>query len=258
MKLKDRVAIITGGGSGIGRAASLIFAREGAKVVVADMIDANGEETVNLICVAGGEAIFIHTDVTSATEAERLIMRAIDTYGGLEILFNVAGKGQISKPAEMVEEEEWDSIFAVNVKGAFLTAKYAIPEMKQAKRGVIINTGSIAAVRKRPNVDMAAYASAKAALLCLTRNLAVELAPFNIRVNCINPGPTRTPMIYAPLPEGASEEEVRRWEENVVSATPLGRIVEPDEIAYGALYFASDEASIVTGQVLNIDGGRVA
>jgi len=254
LRLDSKIAIITGAGSGIGHAAAALFAREGAKVVVADINDTGGQDTVNLIRTTGGEAIFVHTDVTNATEAEQLIRRTMNTYGSLDILYNNAGIPLRPKAVEKIGEDEWDNIFAVNIKGTFLVTKYAIPEMKKTKSGCIINTSSIGAVRARP--QWSPYASSKAAVIGFTRALAIELAPYSIRVNCVIPAATDTPIVSLCLPEGTTEEHIEEWKKNMVTTIPLGRMIEPEEVAYAALYLASSDSSMVTGIELNIDGGR--
>ncbi|MFC2017592.1 SDR family oxidoreductase [Chloroflexota bacterium] len=243
MRLADKVAIITGGGSGIGKASSYLFAKEGAKVVVADIDDIGGEETVATIRVDGGEAIFVHTDVSIASEVEYLVKVTMDTFGEIDILFNNAGL-LLEGPVENTEESWWDRIFAVNVKGIFLGVKYVVPEMKKAGSGVIINTASMSGVS--PRKDCSAYASSKGAVITLTKALAIELAPYNIRVNCISPAWVGTPMT-----KGFSEERIK----GIISSIPLGRVAELKDIAYAALYLASDESSMLTGTNINVDGG---
>lgn len=249
MKLRDKVAIITGAGSGIGRAIGILFAREGARVVIADVDDRSGKETVSQITTNGGKAIFSHTDITKSYEVERLIKMTTQTYGKLDILCNIAGVSQIRKPVETIQETEWDHIYAVNAKGVFLGVKYAVPEMKM-NGGAIINVASAVAVRVRPNI--AAYASSKGAVVVLTKELALELAPYKIRVNCINPGPTETPLLRSM----ASEEDREEDEKQLLSIMPFGRLLKPEEIAHAALFLASDESSNVTGISLDVDGGR--
>ena len=251
MRLADKVAIITGGGSGMGKATAHLFAREGAKVVIAQRTDSQGEETAAAINSSGGEAIFIHTDVALAAQVERLMMASLDKFGKIDILFNNAGVGLKPTPVEDIDEVDWDRIYAVNVRGVFLGGKYAVPVMKKAGSGVIINNASIGAVR--PRAQRSAYASSKAAVIMLTKALALELAPNNIRVNCINPVFTDTPFISRVVPEGRTLEEHKKA---IGSTIPLGRIAEPEDIAYAALYLASDEASMVTGICLDVDGGR--
>jgi 3-oxoacyl-[acyl-carrier protein] reductase len=245
VRLANKVAIITGAGAGIGRASAYLFAKEGARLVVADIDDACGEETVANIKTDGREAIFVHTDVSLASDVEHLVKTTKDKFGKIDILFNNAGISHDHGAIESIEEALWDYIYAVNVKSIFLSAKYVVPEMKKAGGGVIVNAASIAGIRPRPN--MAAYTSSKGAVITLTKSLAIELAPYNIRVNCICPVATDTQPIRQ-LPE-----ELRKV---AISSIPLGRLGKPEEIAYAALYLASDESSMTTGINLNVDGGR--
>ena len=247
MRLLNKVAVITGSGSGMGRASALLFAQEGAKVAVADIDGKAAEQTVQLIKDKGGEASPIDADVSKATDVARMIKTTVDTFGRLDILFNNAGYPMLPNPVENVEEALWDKIMAVNVKGIFLGSKYAVPVMKQQRGGVIINTASISGVRPRPG--QSAYATSKGAAILLTKALAIELAPHNIRVNCINPTATETPM----LPKlGATQETVK----GIISTIPLGRLAQPTDVAHSALYLASDESAMVTGIALDVDGGR--
>lgn len=245
MRLANKVAIITGAGSGIGRATAYLFAQEGAKLVVADINDEGGEETAAKINETGFEAIFLHTDVSVAADVENLAKASKDKFGKIDILFNNAGITMTRAPVETIEESAWDHIYAINVKSVFLTAKYIVPEMKRAGNGVIINNASIGAIR--PRMHTTAYASTKSAVIMLTKTLALELAPYNIRVNCINPVSTETPMTA-----NFSEEHIKAS----ISTIPLGRRAKPEDIAYAALYLASDESSMITGTGLNVDGGR--
>jgi NAD(P)-dependent dehydrogenase (short-subunit alcohol dehydrogenase family) len=243
MRLADRVAIITGSCSGIGRATAYLFAKEGAKiVVVCDRNEAGGKETVANIEANGGEAIFVHTDISVASEVEHLVKATVDRFGKVDILFNNAGTYLPFTPVDTIDEAGWDHVYAVDVKGIFLGAKYAVPEMRKTGGGVIINTGSTLGVRPGMK-NSSAYASSKGALNTLTKALAVELAPDNIRVNCINPTAIESPIF--------SEEQRKAVE----SHTPLGRMAKAQDIAYAALYLASDESSMITGISLNVDGG---
>lgn len=245
MRLANKVAIITGGSAGIGRASAYMFAKEGAKIVAGDIDDANGKETADNIKADGGEAIFIHTDVTSASEAEHLVKETANRFGKIDILFNNVGIGHVPGPVESIDESVWDMIYAVDVKSVFLMTKYAVPEMKKGGGGVIINTASMSGVR--PVANYSVYSSAKGAVITLTKALALELAPDNIRVNSIAPTAVNT------VREDPDWEEYKK---SLVSIIPLGRVVELEDVAYAALYLASDESSMITGTCINIDGGR--
>jgi 3-oxoacyl-[acyl-carrier protein] reductase len=251
MRLKDKVALITGAGSGFGRASAVLFAKEGAKVVVADISDEGGKQTVNLLKKAGGEGIFVHTDVTKPSEVQQAIKTAMENYKKLDILYNNAGYLGKTAPVENLEEAVWDYVYAVNVKSIFLGAKYAAPEMKKRGGGVILNTASVSGDRPRPN--MTAYSSSKGAAETLTKGLAVELAPFNIRVNCISPVAADTPMLPQFAPAGADKAAFIKA---LASTIPLRRLATAEDVAYAALYLASDEASLITGVILQVDGGR--
>jgi 3-oxoacyl-[acyl-carrier protein] reductase len=251
MRLADKVAIITGGSSGIGRASAIIFAREGARVVVADINDAGGEETASTIRSSGGEAIFVHTDVSKAADTENLIKMTKDKFGKIDTLFNNAGIPQRTIPIEEVDEALWDRIYAVNVKSIFLITKCAAPVMKGSGGGAVINTASISGVRPRPGNIV--YASSKAAVIHLTKALALDLAPYKIRVNCINPVAADTPMLNLFFPAGVNVDQARKA---TVDSIPLGRLTMPEDVAYAALYLASDESAMLTGACINVDGGR--
>jgi 3-oxoacyl-[acyl-carrier protein] reductase len=251
MRLADKVAIITGASSGIGRASAIMFAREGARVVVADIDDAGGEETALTIRASGGEAIFVHTDVSKATDAENLIKVTKDKFGKINTLFNNAGIPQRTVPLEEVDEALWDRIYAVNVKSIFLITKCAAPVIKGSSGGAIINTASISGVRPRPGNIV--YASSKAAVIHLTKALALELAPYKTRVNCINPVAADTPMLNLFFPAGVNVDQARKA---TIDTIPLGRLTTPEDVAYAALYLASDESAMLTGACLNVDGGR--
>ena len=243
MKLANKVAIVTGASSGIGRSIACLFAKEGATVVVADTNIAGGEETVATIKKNDGKAKFIQVNVSKASEAENLATATQKEFGKIDILANNAGVFMKATPVEDTDEALWDQIYAVNVKGMFLTTKYVVPHMKKAGSGVIINTGSGSA--NRPLPSFAAYVSSKGAVITLTKALALELAP-NIRVNCVNPAPTETPMIEL-IPDEARA--------GIVKSLPLQRMAKPEDIANAALFLASDESSMLTGSCINVDGG---
>jgi NAD(P)-dependent dehydrogenase (short-subunit alcohol dehydrogenase family) len=251
MRLKNKVAIITGAGSGIGRASGIMFAKEGAKVVVSDVDDRGGQETVDMIKSNSGEAIYVHANVAVGPEVEHLIKVAVDTFGKIDILFNNAGYYVWPHGLEDITEEEFDRSYAVNVKGIFWGAKFVVPEMKKGGGGVIINTASMSAVRPKANV---AYSSSKSAAIGLTKSLAFQLARYNIRVNVINPVATETPLLKKFLGVETDEqlEEARKQRLKVI---PLGRTATPEDIAYAAVYLASDESRMLTGDAINVDGG---
>lgn len=250
MKLRDKVAVITGAGSGIGRATALLFAAEGAKVVVADYSVEGGKETVKLIKEKGGEAIFVATDVSKVADVQKMIKTAIDKYGRLDILYNNAGIEGPLGPTENVSEADWDRVLSVNLKGVFLGSKYAIPQMLKQGGGVIINTASIAGLVGVAN--MPAYCASKGGIVLLTKTMALEYVKKNIRVNCICPGAVKTPMLDRFTGSQPEAEKLIRESE------PMGRWSEPEEIAQAALYLASDQSSFVTGTALVVDGGWTA
>lgn len=246
MRLSNKVALITGAGSGIGKASAILFSQEGANVAVACRTVPHGQETVDLIRTNGGKAVLVRADVSKADEVERMVRTTVDTLGRIDILFNNAGVAPLPIPTEELEEELWDRTMAVNTKGIFLGCKYAIPFMKTQGGGVIINTASASGVRPRSGTS--AYCASKGAAIILTKALAIELASFKIRVNCINPVATDTPMAAWLATSGQNKD--------VIATIPLGRFAQPQEIAYAALYLASDESAMVTGVALDVDGGR--
>lgn len=253
MRLKEKVAIITGAGSGLGRAAALLFAREGAKVVVAANREKDGVETVKSIIESGGEAIFVKVDVTTAADVEKAVKSAIEKYGKLDIMFNNAGTPGPGKLIADITEEEWNRVLSINLTGVFLGTKYAIPEMLKGGGGVIINISSVAALSPRRYTG--AYAAAKAAVIQLTKVTALEYARKNIRVNCILPGPIDTPF-FTKVADG-DPEKIAAFKEKVRNEVPLGRFAQPEEIAQVALFLASDEASYITGAAFVADGGQL-
>lgn len=246
MRLNKKIAIVTGGGSGIGRAAAVRFAKEGATVAVADINSIMGEETVSLIKEAGGEAIFVKTDVADSEQIKQLIQITSNTFGGLHIMFNNAGIGNSEVRSVDLAEEEWDRVVDINLKGVFLGIKYAVPEISKSGGGSIINTSSLLGLKGQKY--MSAYNASKAGVVVLTKNAALEYGKYNIRVNAIAPGVIDTKII-----ENWKQNE-RKWP--IISrANALGRIGTPDEVANAVLFLASDEASFITGTTLSVDGG---
>jgi NAD(P)-dependent dehydrogenase (short-subunit alcohol dehydrogenase family) len=249
MRLIGKTAIITGGGGGIGRSTAIRFAKEGARVAVADIDSTIGEETVRLIKEDGGEAIFVKTDVTDSEQIKALINTTTSTFGALHILFTNAGVGNSEVRSVDLSEEEWDRVIDINLKGVFLGIKYAIPELIKAGGGAIINTSSLLGLKGQKYVS--AYNASKAGVVMLTQNASLEYGNYNIRVNAIAPGVIDTPII------DHWKQDERKWP--IISrANALRRIGTPDEVANAVLFLASDEASFITGTTLSVDGGGLA
>ena len=249
MRLEGKVALISGGARGQGAVEAKLFAREGAKVVFGDILDESGKQVEAEIHEAGGEAAYVHLDVTREDDWRTAVNTAIDRYGKLDILVNNAGI-LIRKGIEDTTEEDWDRIMGVNAKGAFLGTKHSIPAMRQAGGGSIVNISSTAGLVASPS-GSASYTASKGAVRLLTKSTAVQYAKEGIRCNSIHPGPIDTDMIQETLTDPAKlKERMQRL--------PMGRVGTADEIAYGVLYLASEEASFVTGSELVIDGGTTA
>lgn len=251
MRLQNKVALVTGASSGIGRATSLLFAREGAKVVLVDINDEGGDETLQAIKKEGGEAIYVHADVSKAAACEKMINVAEETYGALHVLFNNAGISHAADDdALKTSEEVWDLTFAINVKGVFFGCKYGIPALRRAGGGSIINTASFVALLGAATPQLA-YTASKGAVLSMTRELATIHAREKIRINALCPGPLRTELLMKYL--NTPEKKQRR-----LVHIPMGRFGEAEEIANAALYLASDDSSFVTGTSFMVDGGITA
>ncbi len=251
MRLKDKVALISGASSGIGRETALLFAREGAAVVCVDVNDKEGKQTVKLIEAAGGQAGYVHADVSSAADNAKMVKFAERKFGKLNILFNNAGIMHHSDDnAVTTEEAIWDLTMNINAKGVFFGCKYGIPALRRAGGGSIINTASFVALLGAATPQIA-YTASKGAVLSMTRELAVIHARENIRVNALCPGPLRTELLMSYL--NTDEKKQRR-----LVHVPMGRFGEAKEIAYAALYLASDESSFVTGTDFLVDGGITA
>jgi len=253
-RLKGKVGIVTGGALGIGRATSLVFAREGALVAVADLLDTEGKRTVDEIKSSGGIAEYWHLDVTKEADVHNVFAMVHSRFGKIDILVNNAGISGVNKPTHEVTEQEWDTLMAVNAKGVFFCTKHAIPYMKAAGRGSIINLSSIYGLVGA--ADFPPYHASKGAVRLMTKNDALLYAPDNIRVNSVHPGFIWTPMVenvgkQAPVSAG----EFRKM---IDAKHPLGHMGEPNDIAWGIVYLASDESKFVTGAELVIDGGYTA
>jgi 3-oxoacyl-[acyl-carrier protein] reductase len=251
MKLQDRVAIVTGGGSGIGAATAVAFAREGARVLIADLDESATKKTVEAIERAGGQAIGARCDVTRAADNQAVVEQAVAVWGRLDIFFANAGVPQWKTDAEEVEEKDFDRIMGVNVKGVWLGAKFALPVMKRAGRGVFLVTASTAGIRPRPGGQV--YAASKGAVITLTKALALEVAHHGVRVVAIAPVATHTPM----LPTFMNKKEVDAESlAAYVKTVPLGRLNQPEDLARTAVFLASDDAAMITGSCVEVDGGR--
>jgi len=251
-KLSGKRALITGAASGIGRATALLFAREGAAVTVVDMDENGGQAVVQTLLDEGGQAIFVCGDVTRAADCQRAVQETVDRLGGLDILFNNAG---IIRRATVIDttEEEWERVMAVNVKSIFLLGKYAIPAMAQSGGGAIVNTASGWGLVGGRNA--VSYCASKGAVVNMTRAMALDHGPQNIRVNCVCPGDTDTPMLRSEARQLGESEDAFLAE---AADRPLQRIGRPEDIARAVLYLASDDSAFVTGTALVVDGGGLA
>ncbi len=251
-RLEGKVALITGGGSGQGRTAAMMFAQEGAKIALSDVQEEGGTQTQHMVTENGGEALFVPADVSSEGSAKNMVEAALQRYGRLDILYNnagIVGKGRDTDVANL-DVDAWNQVIQVNLGGIFLSSKYAVPALVAAGGGSIINTASVAGMIGSPNSGHA-YAASKGGVIALTRAMAVKYAPDKIRVNAICPGTIHTPMTDHLL------EDQGRFQ--VIEAQhPLGYLGTPEDIVHLAIYLASDESSWVTGGIFPVDGGRTA
>lgn len=249
-QFEGKVALVTGAASGMGRASALAFAREGAKVVAADVVVADGEETVRKIKDAGGEAIFVKADVSKAAEVEALVKKAVDTYGRLDFAHNNAGIEGVTAQTPDCPEDNWDRVININLKGVWLCMKHEIPQMLKQGGGAIVNTASVAGLVGFAGLP--AYCASKGGVVQLTRTAALEYAKSGIRVNAVCPGVIHTPMIdrlVAVQPEA---------EAAFLALEPVGRMGKPEEVIEAVVWLCSDAASFVTGHAMAVDGGLVA
>jgi NAD(P)-dependent dehydrogenase (short-subunit alcohol dehydrogenase family) len=251
-RLDGKVALITGGASGIGRATALAFAREGAKLIIADLHEDGGQQTVHMITEQGGEATFVQVDVSRAAETAAMINTAVEAYGRLDCAHNNAGVGARPRVRlHEIVEENWDRVLDINLKGVWLCMKYEIAQMLMQGGGAIVNTASIMGLVGSWSRS-AAYNASKHGVVGLTKTAALEYATAGIRVNAVCPGYIRTPLIEATL---ATQPEM---EAQIVARHPVGRMGRPEEIAEAVVWLCSDAASFVTGHTMTVDGGYVA
>lgn len=252
MRLNQRVAVITGAGSGIGRAMALRFASEGAHILAADLNEEAAAQTVAEVRAGGGHAEAFAVNVAEPAEVQAMVEQAQSSFGRLDILCNNAGIGSTTSVIDQ-EPDEWDRVMAVNVKSVFLGCKYAIPLMMAQGGGVIVNTASVAGMIGL--VNRAAYSASKGAVIALTKQVAIDYVEHNIRVNCLCPGTVDSPWVGRLLQQSDDPSEMRRA---LTARQPMGRLGTPEEIAGAALYLASDDAAFITGTGLVIDGGLTA
>jgi len=252
MKLRERVAIVTGAARGIVRASAIAFAREGARVVVADIDEQGGKETVASVAADGNEAVFARVDVSRTTDLARMAEDTVARWGKIDILFNNAGV-VVVKPPEETTEEDWDWLMSINIKAAFFAAKYVVPHMRRNGGGVILNTGSTTCFTGQLGTPV--YVASKGAVALLTKSLALDLGRDRIRVNCICPGITDTPMLREHMGHGVEGEANIRAR---LARVPLGKILAPEDIARAALYLVCDDSAGITGILHQVDGGLMA
>ena len=250
MLLKDRVAIVTGGAHGMGRSIAAKFAEEGCSITVADILEEEAQQTADTVKEKGQEAIAVKFDQTDANQVKNMVDKTIEKFGKIDILVNTAGVGCPPSPIDEYPEDEWYKNININLTGPFLCSKYVVPQMKEKKYGSIINFSSIIAITPMPGGGP--YAAAKSGLIGLTYTLSAELAPFNIRVNIILPGPTKTQFYDQNFPPSADKDA---FFNGIGKSIPLGRVGEPEDFAGVSLFLASELSSYVTGSRVLVAGG---
>ena len=251
MRLKDKVAIVTGAGSGFGAGIAKRFALEGAKVVVNDINAAGGEKVAGEISASGGKAVFAKGDVTSGADWASLVAKAQSAFGRLDIVVNNAGWTHRKKPFLEVTEEEFDKVYAVNVKSIYLSVMHALPVLRKQGGGCFVNVASTAGLRPRPGLSV--YNSSKAAVILMSKSMAGEFGPDNVRINCVNPVFSPETGLSGEFAGGSITPEVRQA---YLATIPLGRFSTPADVANACLYLASDEASMISGTCIEVDGAR--
>jgi len=250
LRLDGKIGLVTGGSSGIGRATALAFVREGAKVVIADILVEGSQETIKMVEKAGGQAIFVKADVSRSDEVEAMVKKAVEVYGRLDCAFNNAGLGPGRSRTADFTEEEWDRVISINLKGVWLCLKYEIQQMRKQGAGAIVNTASVVGLVGFQGAP--AYVASKHGVVGLTKAAALEYATSGVRINAVCPGVTSTPMIEDIVAARPKMAEFYR------TLHPMGRLARPEEIAEAVVWLCSDAASFVTGHSLVVDGGLVA
>ena len=250
MRLNNKIAVVTGAGSGFGEGIAHVFAREGARVMIADFNTTSGERVAGDIAAAGGQAHFVQADVSKDADVAALLAATLAAFGDVDIVVNNAGTTHRNRPMLEVDEAEFDRIYAVNVKSIYLTARHFVPHFRQRGGGVFVNIGSTAGVRPRPGLTW--YNGTKGAVIVTSKSMAAELGPDNIRVNCVNPVIAATGLVAEFMGAPDTPENRKKF----LATIPMGRYSTPEDVANACLYLASDDAAFVTGTCIEVDGGR--